>query len=391
MASVFELSKKFNKEFSDSSLAIRADVTPEYQRLSTGAFGFDYPLYGGLVYGRIATFSGLQHSGKTGAACVALAAYQRANPDKVCVYVDVEHSLDLKHQVRMTGMDPEKMIYFNPTTLTGEQILDCILEYQKSDDIGMIVIDSIPALLPAQSLENDMTKDPGMRGTIARSLHRFLVAMSSLVSHTGNILILINQVRVAGTTFTGAPIYKEPGGDAPNYYSSIKVRFGTRTFIKGDKVDSSDGEGADGYRLKFAITKNKTGPVARGGGFMSFSYDKGMDWMRDLLEIAYKFDFIHRVNNVTYSLIDLETGEIYKDENGNDLTGKRKVLEDYLSNNYEFQNKYLTMLHKFISASDNTYGNILDAREQAEISNEESAVEKGNKQKDVTDNDSEEN
>ena len=391
MASVFELSKKFNREFSDSSLAIRADVTPEYQRLSTGAFGFDYPLYGGLVYGRIATFSGLQHSGKTGAACVALAAYQRANPDKVCVYVDVEHSLDLKHQVRMTGMDPEKMIYFNPTTLTGEQILDCVLEYQKSDDIGMIVIDSIPALLPAQSLENDMTKDPGMRGTIAKSLHRFLVAMSSLVAHTGNILILINQVRVAGTTFTGAPIYKEPGGDAPNYYSSIKVRFGTRTFIKGDKVDSSDGEGADGYRLKFAITKNKCGPVARGGGFMSFSYDKGMDWMRDLLEIAYKFDFIHRVNNVTYSLVDLETGEIYKDENGNDLTGKRKVLEDYLANNYEFQNKYLTMLHKFISASDNTYGNILDAREQAEISNEESAVEKGNKQKDVTDNDSEEN
>ena len=372
MASVFELSKKFNREFDDKTLAIKASVTPEYQRLSTGAFGFDYPLYGGLVYGRIATFSGLQHSGKTGAACVALSAYQRANPDKVCVFVDVEHSLDLKHQIRMTGLDPERLVYFNPTNLTGEQILDCILEYQKSDDIGMIVVDSIPALLPADALEKDMTKDPGMRGTIARSLHRFLVAMSSLVSSKGNILILINQVRIAGTTFTGAPIYKEPGGDAPNYYSSIKVRFGTRTFIKGDKVDSSDGEGAEGYRLKFAITKNKTGPIARGGGFMSFSYDRGMDWMRDLLEIAYKFDFIHRVNNVTYSLVDLETGEIYVDENGNPLTGKRKVLEEYLMNNYEFQNKYLSMLHKYIS-----YGNILDAREQAEIANEEQTIETG--------------
>lgn len=377
MASVFELSKKFNREFDDKTLAIKASVTPEYQRLSTGAFGFDYPLYGGLVYGRIATFSGLQHSGKTGAACVALSAYQRANPDKVCVFVDVEHSLDLKHQIRMTGLDPERLVYFNPTNLTGEQILDCILEYQKSDDIGMIVVDSIPALLPADALEKDMTKDPGMRGTIARSLHRFLVAMSSLVSSKGNILILINQVRIAGTTFTGAPIYKEPGGDAPNYYSSIKVRFGTRTFIKGDKVDSSDGEGAEGYRLKFAITKNKTGPIARGGGFMSFSYDRGMDWMRDLLEIAYKFDFIHRVNNVTYSLVDLETGEIYVDENGNPLTGKRKVLEEYLMNNYEFQNKYLSMLHKYISASDNSYGNILDAREQAEIANEEQTIETG--------------
>lgn len=385
---VLNLAKKFNKEYNDNNLAIRADITPDYKRLSTGAFGLDYPLYGGLVYGRIATFSGLQHSGKTGGACVALAAYQRANPDKICVYVDVEHSLDIKFQSRMTGLDPEKMIYFNPTTLTGEQILQCILEFQQEDDIGMIVIDSIPALLPSDALEKDMIQDPGMRGTIARSLHRFLITMSSLVAAKGNILLLINQVRIAGKTFTGANLYSEPGGDAPNYYSSIKVRFGTRTFIKGEKVDASDGEGAEGYRLKFTITKNKCGPVARGGGFISFNYQYGMDWMRDLLEIAYKFDFIHRVNNITYSLVDLETGEIYKDENGNELTGKRKVLEEYLMNNYEFQNKYLAMLHKYISASDDSYGNILDAREQAEIAAEEEAVEKGNKQQNASNKES---
>ena len=110
--------------------------------------------------------------------------------------------------------------------------------------------------------------------------------------------------------------------------------------------------------------------------------------MRDLLEIAYKFDFIHRVNNVTYSLVDLETGEIYKDESGNELTGKRKVLEEYLMNNYEFQNKYLAMLHKHISASDDSYGNILDAREQAEIASEEAAVEKGNNQQNVSNQES---
>ena len=45
------------------------------------------------------------------------------------------------------------------------------------------------------------------------------------------------------------------------------------------------------------------------------------------------------------------------------------------------------MLHKFISASDNSYGNVLDAREQAEISEEEARVEKGNKS-DVSDSNS---
>ena len=99
---------------------------------------------------------------------------------------------------------------------------------------------------------------------------------------------------------------------------------------------------------------------------MSFNYQYGLDWMRDLLEIAYKFDFIHRVNNVTYQLINLETGEVYRDANGNELTGKRKFLEDYLANNYEFQNEYLNMLNRYITASDDCYGNILDAREQAE-------------------------
>ena len=375
MATIAEVAKRLNKEFGDNTLAIKADVTPTYERMSTGAFGLDYPLFGGLVYGRIITFAGMFHSGKTTAACLCLAAYQRANPDKTCIYVDVEHSLDLKFQARMNGVDFEKLIYFNPKTLSGEQILDSILEFEKSEDVGMIILDSIPALLPAQSMENDIEKDPGMRGTIAKPLHRFLIEMSNLVAQQNNILLLINQVRVAGTTFTGAPIYSEPGGQAPQYYSSIKVRFGTRTFIKGDKVDSSDGEGADGFRLKFVITKNKCGPVSRGGGFISYNYQKGLMWMEDLLEIAYKFDFIKRINNVTYSLVNLENGEVYKDENGNDLTGKRKDLENYILTNVEFQKEYIDMLNKHIKADDISYGDILDAREVADIKQQEDAVE----------------
>lgn len=376
MASVLEIAKKLNREFKDDKLAIKADITPNYERMSTGAFGFDYPLYGGLPLGRICTFAGLFHSGKTLAACIAMAAYQRSFPERLCVYVDLEHSLDIKFMSRMTGLDPQKMIYFNPTNLTGEQVLDSILEFQKSEDIGLIVLDSIPALLPAESIEKDMTKDPGMRGTIAKPLHRFLIAMSSLVNQQNNIFIMVNQVRVAGTTFTGAPIYSEPGGQGPQYYSSVKVRFGTRTFIKGDRVDLSDGEGAEGFRLKFSITKQKCGPIARGGGFISFNYDKGMMWLDDLLEIAYKFDFIHRVNNITYQLVNLETGEVYRDaETGKELTGKRKDLEDYIKSNLTFQKHYINMLHKYISASDDTFGNALDSQEQQEIKAQEESVE----------------
>lgn len=374
--SVKDVAKKLNKEYADDNFSILADITPQYCRMPTGAFGLDYPLYGGLVYGRIHTFAGLFSSGKTTAACLAMSAYQRANPEKICVYVDTEHALDLKWEAHMTGLQLDKLIYVCPNNQTGEQILDAILAYQKEDDIGMIVLDSIPALLPAQSLENDMEKDPGMRGTIAKPLHRFLPVMSNLVNQKSNILILINQVRESGKTFTGAPIYTEPGGQAPQYYSSIKVRFGTRTYIKGDKNDLSNGEGASGFRLKFAITKNKCGAVARGGGFLSFDYEKGFLWLDDLLEIAYKFEFIKRINNITYSLVNLETGEVYKREDGTELTGKRKDLENYILTDIPFQREYIDMLTRFITASDNSYGNILDAREQSEIRTQEESVEK---------------
>ena len=373
--SVLDVAKQLNRDYKNDKLIIKADVVPTYERLSTGAFGFDYPLFGGLVLGRICTFAGLYHSGKTTAACVAMAALQRKFPNKTCVYVDMEHSLDIKFQAKMTGLDPTRMLYFNPTTLTGEQVLDAILTFQKEEDIGMIILDSIPALLPAQALENDMEKDPGMRGTIAKPLHRFLIAMSSLVNERNNIFIMINQVRVEGKTFTGAPIYGEPGGQGPQYYSSIKVRFGTRTFIKGDKVDASDGEGASGFRLKFSITKNKCGSIARGGGFMSFSYDKGLMWMEDLLEIAYKFEFIKRLTSVTYQLVNLETGEVYKTEDGKELTGKRKDLEEYLCTHPKFQNEFMGMLNRYISASDDSYGEILDERDRVEIKSQEDSVD----------------
>ena len=206
--------------------------------------------------------------------------------------------------------------------------------------------------------------------------------MADLVSAKNNLFVFINQVRVAGQTFTGANIYSEPGGDAPKYYASVKIRFGTRTFTQGDKVDCTDGEKADGFRLKFAITKNKTAPTQRGGGFLTFRYDKGLDWFYDTLEVALKYDFIQRPTSQSYVLVDLNSGEVYKDENGNDLrfVGKAKVKE-YLMTHVDFQVKYLDMLNKYIAASQNVYGSLLDERSLKEINEEESSVEKTQKKK----------
>lgn len=377
MASIADIAKKLNKEYKMDDLCIKSKIKPQYERLTCGALGMDYPLFGGLPLGRICVYSGLQHSGKTTAACCELAAYQRKFPDRTCVFVDVEHSLDLQFQANMNGVDLEKLYYVDPHGLSGEQIIDMIVELQKSDDIGMIVLDSLPALIPAAVLENDLTKDAGMRGTMAKKLYPFLAIMQSMLAEKQNILILINQVRDDGKTFTGIQKWKESCGGAPQFYSSVSVRFGTRKFTLGDDMDacgSKNGEGADGFRLVFKILKNKTAPCNRGGGFITYRYATGMDWLNDLLEIAIGFGFIQRLNNVTYQLVDLETGEVYRTEDGQELKGKKADLIEYIKTNIPFQTKYLAMLNKHISSDEKSYGSLLDERANAEIDAQEAAV-----------------
>lgn len=382
MVSILDLAKKINKEYKNDNIIRKSDVIPSYKRLASGALGMDYPLFGGLPYGRICVYSGKQHSGKTCAACLELAAYQKANPDKICLYVDAEHSLDVRFQVMMNGIDQDRMLVFSPPVgMAGEQILAEVIRMQtESDDIGLIVLDSIPALRTTQDLKNEFTKDTGKQGSIAKSMHKFLTEIIPSLEEKQNILILINQVRIKDVMYNGAPIYSEPGGDAPKFYSSVSVRFGTRSFLKGDTEISGEnnGDGATGYRLKFQITKNKTAPCNRGGGFISYDYVNGVNTIKDMLEIATTFDFIHRANNVTYELIDLETGELYSDEEGNLLRGKKQYLIDYINSHEDFREKYFAMLNKAISSSNTLINDVklLNDSEIEEIEKEENSLEK---------------
>ena len=375
---VLDAVKRLNRDYKDDNLIITADVVPQYKRLATGAFGFDYVLFGGIPEGSIISISGQPFSGKTTGACAFMAAYQKAHPDKVCVYVDCEHRLDLNHQARMNGLDLKKLQYFSPIGMSGEQIIDTIVELQKEDDIGMIILDSVPAMIPQVVLENDLIEDKGMRATMAKKMYPFLAIMASMVKEKGNNLILINQVRDGGKTFTGAQIWKEPCNGAISFYSSVSMRFGTRTYTKGEDMDACkpDGEGSDGFRLKFKITKNSTANPTRGGGFITYRYETGMDKLHDLLEIATTFDFIKK-SGAYRTLINLNTGEAYTNEKGEPLKGYMKDITEYIMTHEDFQKEYVEMLTNYIAADntkDKSFGQLLDAETNRQIASEEASV-----------------
>lgn len=356
MASVLDVAKKINKAWNDNVLT-DGSVIPECPRLSMGSLGANYPLRGGIPLGQMITFAGLPHSGKTLAAFQAMASYQKEFKDNTCIYIDAEGAFSIQKSFvsNMTGLvidDPKRFLRYDCYGKSGEEILQDILEIENTaDNVGLIIIDSVPALPPQANIDNEFTKDNGMRGSIAKSLYKFCDPMSKIMSRKENSLIFINQVRDGGKTFTGAPIYTEPCGKALEYYSSLKVRFGTRTFTNGDKTDlpASKGEEADGFRLKFTITKTRGGDLTRGGGFLTYRYKTGLDYINDTLEVALKFDFIHRPNAQMYELIDLDTGEMYNVD-GNELKFRGKqALFDYLNTHEDFRDQYIKMLERNIN------------------------------------------
>lgn len=377
---VAEMAKKLNKEFKNETLNIRADITPDYERCACGDLGIDFPLYGGLPEGRLAVFSGQNHSGKTLSSITYMSAYQRKHPEKTCVFVDVEHSLDLKFAAAMTGIDWSKVQYVNPIGISGEQVLDIVDEYFTCDDIGLVVLDSVAALCSNADYESDVEEDKGQRASIAKALNKFLKKVLDKLSASRGVLIMINQVREKGKTFTGATIYDEVAGAAPKYYSSVTVRFGKRTFTDGDTTDKNDGEKSDGFRLNFAIIKNKTASTQRGGGFLTFRYDTGLDWLYDTLEVALKYDFIKRPSKVKYELVNLATGETYLDEETNEplsFVGKDKVKE-YFNTHPKFQKEYVEMLLDYVSKSEEKgtrFSPLLDEDKLQAIKEEDEALE----------------
>lgn len=382
MATLQEVAKIIEKKYKTGQVLVAGDMIPKVNLLSMGTLSFDYAVSGGLPYGSIVEFSGQFGSGKSTAAALAMAQYQKQNPDRVCIWVDVEDSfrLQLPFFQKMTGLktDSNHLMVYDCTGKSAENILDDILHLQiEVDNIGMIVIDSTASLVSSDDLENDFTKDNGQRSATAKTSNKFCKQIRGHLKTKGNILLTINQTVVEGKTFTGANIYNELGGKAWKFHADIRIRFSTRTFVKDGKNDvaMTKAEGATGFVLKFSLTKSRIGAPNRGGGFITFDYEKGLETIADTVEVAILGGYILRPNNSTYLITDLDTGEVLLDDNGDELKfiGKAKLVA-YLTDNDEFREEYFNKLNDYISGQAGTLS-LLDKEALKEIAEMENGVE----------------
>lgn len=331
------LIKNINKT-AGSNIAHFGLSSSEYKRIPFTSPRMNYCTYGGIPVGRIVEFYGEEHGGKTTTALDILANYQQLD-DREALYLDAENTLDSEWAIKL-GVDLDRVIIIQPEFESAEELLEIVTNFMETNQIGLAVIDSIGALVSAQELEKTVA-DKTYAG-ISLPLTRFGKEAIQLAKKNMCTVIAINQLRDdLSAMYSGAT--RTPGGRAFKHFCSVRMEFRRGSFLneKGDELKKS-AESPAGNIVLMSMTKNKTCPPNRRGGFYSIDYANGINYLRDLLDVAIKYDLVQK-SGAWFTIINPDTGEVKSEK----IQGMSRVY-DYLSD--ENNEDILTFIEDYIDS-----------------------------------------
>ncbi len=213
--------KNISKQ-SATSISTASNV-PSLSRLPFGMLEMDAATNGGIPYNRISIFWGIEGSGKGNLSYNNIRESQRLNPNKVVVFIDAEGTFEPDWAAKF-GINLEMLIIFKPQT--GEDAVDAIISFLKAEEVDLVVVDSLPALITTRELER--SADTAEVGGNALLVKRLMVKAVAVLSHEEGrghkvALLCINQVRLKIGQMHGNP-EDMPCGKAPKFFSSMIIK-----------------------------------------------------------------------------------------------------------------------------------------------------------------------
>lgn len=311
--SLDDIIKKVNKD-AGSNIVGYGIPKREYTRIPFTSPRMNYCTYGGIPTGRLIEFYGEEHGGKTTTALDIVGNYQRMQSEeehpKRVAYFDSENTLDVEWAAKL-GVDVDDLILLQPESQSAEDILQIILEMMETGEVGLVILDSIAAMVSAQ--EMDKTVADKTYAGISMPLTVF-GRKAEMLCHKYNATVIgINQIRDDLSAMYGGAI-KTPGGRAWKHLCSVRMQFTRGSFIdeKGNEIKRSS-ESPAGNKVLMSMVKNKTCPGNRRGGYYTIDYANGIDYLSDLLEVAIKYNLVLQKGS-WFSVIDPDNGDVLADK-----------------------------------------------------------------------------
>ncbi len=305
--------KDINKKFKSEVLTTGMKYE-EIERVPFPSPRLNYMTYGGIPRGRAIEFFGSEGGGKTTTSLIFCGEYQKAYPEKKVVFVDLENTFD-DRWATINGVNTEDLVMFRPNNETAEEILQAVIDIVSSDEVSLLVLDSIPMLVPKQLYDQDVEKKAF--GGVSIPISEFCRRISPKLYETNTTLILINQVR--DNLKNPFDIYHSPGGRALKHLCALRLFFRKGSFIDDKCTElNNNAEEPAGNLVDMRVIKNKASRNDRRLGQYTLKYKDGIDVMSDTVFMAIKFGIIKQAGAWFSMMID---GEEIK------TNGKAKLVE----------------------------------------------------------------
>jgi len=284
---------EIREKFGEGIIMKLGDVKKvDVESIPTGSISLDLALgIGGIPRGRAIEIYGPESSGKTTLTLHLIANMQKSGG--VAAFVDAEHALDPEY-ARKIGVNINDLLISQPDY--GEQALDVVDALASSGQVGLIVVDSVAALVPKAEIEGDMGDHHV--GRQARLMSQALRKITPTLSKTNCTVIFINQIRMKIGVMFGNP-ETTTGGEALKFYSSVRIEVRRSAQIK-------KGEDIVGNRTKIKVVKNKVAPPFKTTEF-DIMYNEGISSEGDVLDTGVKYEVVSKKGN-SYSFGDEKLG-----------------------------------------------------------------------------------
>jgi len=220
-----EALNKLRKQYGEGVILQSADTPKDIEVIPTGCFAIDRLLgCGGLPRGRVIEVFGQESSGKS-TLCLYLAAQVQKNGGTVA-YIDAENAYDAQYAKKI-GVQTEKLMVAQSETL--EEAFDTLRALAETNEVDLIIVDSVAALTPKSELEGEeMLKDT--MALQARLLGNAMRIVTGPISGSKTIVIFIKWLRQKVEPAMGST-HTNRGRKALKFFSSVCL-----SMTKGDKT-----------------------------------------------------------------------------------------------------------------------------------------------------------